>query len=119
MTGPARRRRRRWLLHLRRASRFTVIVAAAVAAGAICVGFAKLCDGAMALHASLIARSAVAGAVAAGDRLPAGGLAHPALRAGGVGQRHPAGDRRAGRAWTGGRGGRPVTLRTAAFKVLR
>jgi H+/Cl- antiporter ClcA len=42
-------------LRARRSMRTGAVVAAAVAAGAAAVGFAKLCDGAMALHARLIA----------------------------------------------------------------
>ncbi len=117
LPADGRTRRRRWL-HLRRASRFTVIVAAAVAAGAVCVGFAKLCDGAMTLHASLIARSAWLGPLLLVVGFPlAAWLTQrvaPAASGSGIPQVLAAlegHDRRPGQ-------GGLASLRTAAFKVL-
>lgn len=48
------RQRKLVRLRARRSLRTGAVVAAAVCAGAVAVGFAKLCDGAMALHARLI-----------------------------------------------------------------
>ena len=111
-----RRRRRR--LRGRRAWRIAVIVAASVAAGAAAVGFAKLCDLGIGLHARLAAISPLAALAL----LPAGLVLAtwltrtlaPEASGSGIPQVIAASEE----SWPGRRADPRISLKTVGFKVL-
>ncbi len=115
-----RTRRERLRLHLRarRTWRMAVLVAVAALAGAAAALFARLCDGAMRVHAQLYALSPWATLAL----LPLGFVAAawltlrfaPEAAGSGIPQVIAAAQQR----WRGRWGGQRVTLRTAAWKTL-
>lgn len=117
--GTRRRDRARLALRARRTWRTALLIGVAVLGGLVAALFARLCDGAMELHARAYALSPWATLLL----LPAGfaGVAWLTLRfapeaaGSGIPQVIAAAERR----WQGGRwGGRRVTLRTAAWKIV-